>query len=77
MRTVGITGANLKWVWNWLRDRTQREVVGGTLSEQGIVGSGVPQGLVLGPLLFLFYINLIYLTEVLQVLSLNLQMTQN
>ena len=50
--------AHVKWVRNWLRDRTQRVVVvGGTLSEQGIVGSGVPQGSVLGPLLFPIYIN--------------------
>ena len=55
-RTVGITEAISEW-GNWLRDRTQRIVVGGTLSEQGIVGSGVPQGLVLGPLFFLIYIN--------------------
>ena len=57
MRTIGITGAILEWVRNWLWDRTQRVVVGGTLSEQGIVGSGVPQGSVLGPLLFLIYLN--------------------
>ena len=52
MRTVGITGAILEWVRNWVQDRTQRVVVGGTLSELGIVGSGVPQGPVLGPMLF-------------------------
>ena len=37
--------------------RTQRVVVGGTLSEQCIVGSGIPHGLVLGPPIFLIYIN--------------------
>ena len=57
MRMVGITGATSEWVRNWLQHRTQRVMVGGTLSEQGIVGSGVPQGSVLGPLLFLIYIN--------------------
>ena len=57
MKIVGITGAILEWVRNWLRDRTQRVVVGGTLSEQGIVGSGVPQGLVLGRLLFLIQLD--------------------
>ena len=57
MRTVGITGAILEWVQTWLQDKTQRVVVGGTLSEQGIVGSEVTQGSVLRPLLFLIYIN--------------------
>ena len=46
-----------KCVRNWLQHRTQRVMVDGTLSEQGIVGSGVPQGLVLGPLRFLIYKN--------------------
>lgn len=57
LRSVGIVGGILKWIQRWLRDRTQRVVVGGISSEQGIVGSGVPQGSVLGPLLFLIYIN--------------------
>ena len=57
MRSIGIIGRITKWVRNWLQDRTQRVVVGGTLSEQGRVGSGIPQGSILGPLLFLIYIN--------------------
>ena len=57
MRMVGITGALSEWVRNWIWDRTQSVVVGGTLSEQGIVGCGVPQGSMLGLLLFLIYIN--------------------
>ena len=45
------------WVREFLRGRTQRVKVGGQLSEEVRVTSGVPQGSVLGPLLFLAYVN--------------------
>ena len=47
----------VSWVQDWLRNRVSRVTVNGHLSKEFEVRSGVPQGSVLGPLLFLIYIN--------------------
>lgn len=57
LQSIGVSGVPLELIRNYLRDREQVVYVSGTFSNPKTINIGVPQGSILGPLLFLIYIN--------------------
>ena len=57
LNKYGISGSLNNWFKSFMSNRMQRVVVDGHSSNYGIVNAGVPQGSVLGSMLFIVFIN--------------------
>jgi len=57
MDTIPLVSCTHHWIQTWLTKRSQQVLLDGECSLPAYVLSGVPQGTVLAPLMFLIYIN--------------------
>ena len=57
LSAAGVSGSAFLWFEDFLTRRTQRTVVGSSVSAELSPSAGVPQGAILSPLLFLVYVN--------------------
>ena len=57
LSAYGIKGVELEWFTNYLFSSKQKVVIQNTISEFEFISCGVPQGSILGPVLFLLYFN--------------------
>ncbi len=57
LEQLGVCGNLLKWLESYLSNRKQRVVINGQMSDSKSINASVPQGSILGPLLFLVYVN--------------------
>ena len=57
LKALGLNQIAINWVVSYLRDREQIVDIAGTYSQACNITCGVPQGSILGPLLFLIYVN--------------------
>ena len=57
LKALGLNQIAINWFVSYLRDREQIVDIAGTYSQACNIACGVPQGSILGPLLFLIYVN--------------------